>query len=360
MLCLATNACGVRSVPRDTFESGIWTALWDAARHSSWVGMTAWDLVQPAFIFMVGLALPYSLAARTARGDSRSNQVWHAFRRALVLVLLGVFLASNGSARTEFVFDNVLAQIGLAYPVVFAALLLPWRWQVVLVATVLLATFGAFAAYPVPVDGAAEAPLEGFFAHWNPHSNAAAAFDRVFLNLFPRAEPLAETEGGYQTLSFVPSIANMFAGVWVAAWLRQARASGVPAARGLVVAGLVVVALGVAVSFACPVVKRVWTPSFALLSSGVTVLVFAVFYWLIDVRGVDVLASAFVDMGVNSLAVYLLIELARPWIEASVFTHVAWWFMPVRILPAVASCVAGAALWGLARWMRKNKVFLRI
>src|SRR5262249_16648647 len=87
--------------------------------HVDWMGCSFWDLIQPSFMFMVGVAMPYSYASRKAKGDSEDKIRVHVVIRSIILILLGIFLSSNGEKETNFTFVNVLTQIGLGYTFVF-------------------------------------------------------------------------------------------------------------------------------------------------------------------------------------------------------------------------------------------------
>jgi predicted acyltransferase len=87
--------------------------------HPDWRSCSFWDLVQPSFMFMVGVAVPYSVASRRAKGDSQGQILGHALWRSLILIFLGVFLSSNGAKQTDWTFVNVLSQIGLGYTLLF-------------------------------------------------------------------------------------------------------------------------------------------------------------------------------------------------------------------------------------------------
>src|SRR5512135_2913196 len=95
--------------------SSFWHFLAHHQTHVEWIGCSLHDLIQPSFSFLVGVALPFSLASRSARGQSRSRMTLHAFWRALVLVLLGVFLRSVGQPETNWTFEDTLSQIGFGY-----------------------------------------------------------------------------------------------------------------------------------------------------------------------------------------------------------------------------------------------------
>ena len=119
MLLMASSGFGIAQVAAGFPNSAVWHFLGQECEHATWSGCTLWDLIQPAFMFMVGVALPWSIANRQARGESFGKLFVHALRRALILVLLGVFLTSAWSRRTEWQFTNVLLQIGLGYPFLF-------------------------------------------------------------------------------------------------------------------------------------------------------------------------------------------------------------------------------------------------
>jgi heparan-alpha-glucosaminide N-acetyltransferase len=283
MLLMASAGLGLTQVARGHPDSPVWQWVGRHCEHASWAGCTLWDLIQPAFMFMVGVALPWSLANRRSRGSSTASLFGHSLWRSLLLVLLAVFLTSAWSPRTEWIFPNVLAQIGLGYPFLFLIALTRPRTQAWTAAALLVGYGLLFALYPVPTAGVEPAspdtPLfTGWEAHWNKGTNAAAAFDRWFLNLFPRSEPFTRNEGGYQTLNFIPSLATMIFGVLAGQLLR----SGLPMrtkVRRLVLAGVAGIVVGGLLGWTgtCPIVKRIWTPSWALYSGGWVTLILAGF-----------------------------------------------------------------------------------
>jgi hypothetical protein len=192
----------------------VWRFLAFHQSHVEWRGCSLHDLIQPSFSFLVGVALPFSLAARAARGQSPVWMALHAAWRALLLVLLGILLRSVGQPRTNFTFEDTLTQIGLGYFPLFLLGRASPRWQWLAVAGILAGYWAAFALYPLPgpdfdypaVGVPAGWPhlAAGFPAHWNKNSNLAWAFDCWFLNLFPRGKPWAFNGGGYATLRDCP------------------------------------------------------------------------------------------------------------------------------------------------------------
>src|SRR5262245_42886567 len=215
---MASGGLGLAQATRHLDPGSPSKWLGDQVEHTEWTGATLWDFIQPAFMFLVGVALPWSLASRTARGQHFGALLAHALWRSLVLVLLVVFLTSAWSPQTVWVFTNVLAQIGLGYPVLFLLAFARPRTQWLAAGGILVAYWLAFALHPLSASDfdweAVGVPdhwphLAGFAAHWEKGANLAAAFDRWFLNLFPRPSPFVSDEGGYQTLNFIPFLATM-------------------------------------------------------------------------------------------------------------------------------------------------------
>src|SRR3989441_11091339 len=99
--------------------SGFWHLLCHHQEHVDWVGCSLHDLIQPSFSFLVGVALPFSIASRVARRQTFGWMTLHAFWRALVLILLGVFLRSTHAQQTNWTFEDTLSQIGLGYGMLF-------------------------------------------------------------------------------------------------------------------------------------------------------------------------------------------------------------------------------------------------
>jgi heparan-alpha-glucosaminide N-acetyltransferase len=135
--------------PRNRF----WELLCHHQSHVEWVGCSLHDLIQPSFSFLVGVALPFSLVGRLARGQSRVRITAHALRRSLILVFLGVFLRSLNSSKTNFTFEDTLSQIGLGYTFLFVLALYSRRVQWAALALILIGYWGAFALYRLPGQG---------------------------------------------------------------------------------------------------------------------------------------------------------------------------------------------------------------
>lgn len=373
MLLMISAGLYMSRVAKSFPASGIWQILGYQTDHAMWRGCTLWDLIQPSFMFMVGVALPFSIANRQASGQAFGKLFGHALWRSLALVLLGIFLSSTGHKQTDFNFVIVLTQIGLGYPFLW---MLAWtspRKQFAASAAILLVYWAAFAVYPQPPPDFAYAQvgvagnwprLQGFAAHWEKNVNVAAAFDQWFLNRFPREKPFVFNEGGYQTLNFIPSLATMIFGLLAGGLLRSNR-SEVEKFRTLILAGVGGLALGwlLDVTGICPNVKRIWTPTFAIFSTGWTCLMLAAFYGVIEIRGWRRWAFPFVVAGMNSIALYCLSMLMKPFVRDRLKLHLSQdlfnAFGPIYS-PIVEMGSILIVLWLVSYWMYRRKLFLRI
>jgi predicted acyltransferase len=375
MLAMASGGLGLARVAQRFPESEPWGRLAFHVDHVAWRGCSFWDLIQPSFMFMVGVALPYSYASRLSRGESPGKMFAHAVWRAFALVLLAVFLSSpawvtahapaQGTAvgvagtllnrhdgMTNFVFTNVLAQIGLGYVFVYLLVGRGLRAQFGVIAAIFVGYTLFFGLYPV--SG------EGWFAHWQKNANAAHAFDVWFLNLFPRAEQFYFNEGGYQTLNFVPSLITMILGLMAGEMLRGPRRPW-DKFRVLVTAGAACLALGwVAGQVVCPLVKRIWTPSWAVYSAGWTFLLLAAFYLVIDLRGWRRWALPLVVVGMNSIAMYCMAQLMKGWVRGTLKTHFGQDIFTGTYGPIIDAAAVLFVLWLFCLWMYRQKVFVRI
>ena len=374
MVFMASEILEIPGVARKFPSSGFARFLEHNLDHVAWVGGAPWDLIQPAFMFMVGVALPFSIASRLAKGQTFGRMFGHSVYRAVMLAALGIFLRSQGRSQTYFTFEDVLTQIGLGYVFLF---LVGWarpRVQWIAAGLILFAYWAAFALYPLPSPGfdtttvgvAANWPhqLSGFAAHWNKNTNLAHSADVWFLNLFPRERPFAFNGGGYLTLNFVPSLATMIFGLLAGGVLRS-QTDGVAKVRRLVVWGISGIAAGFLLDALglCPSVKRIWTPSWTLLSTGWILLFLAGYYYVVDLKGHRRWAFPFVVVGANSIAMYVLVHVATDYVSRSFLIHLGRGIFEI-FGPALEPVLVGAAtlavFWGVLYWMYKNKILVRI
>ncbi len=372
MLLMMGEVLAFQSVAAALPESGFWKFLAHHQSHVAWIGCSLHDMIQPSFSFLVGVALPFSLTRRAASGQPRWRQTLHAFARALILVLLGVFLRSTGSDNTRWTFEDTLSQIGLGYGFLYLLGLRSAREQGLALTFILLGYWLLFALYPLPgatFDWAAagakpEGMLPGFAAHWSLNTNPAAAFDRWFLNLFPPDHWFKNNGAGYSTLSFIPTLGTMILGLLAGGVLRSDRT---PSARTrlFIIAGLASLAAGwlLGATGLCPVVKKIWTPSWVLFSGGWSFLLLACFYQVMDVWNRRRWAFALTVVGMNSIAAYLIAHLWAGFIESALPRHFGHAWHTFAGAPYERLIIGSAALlteWLILWWMRRNRIILRI
>jgi heparan-alpha-glucosaminide N-acetyltransferase len=352
-----------------------WKILAYNQTHVEWAGCSLHDLIQPSFSFLVGVAVPYSIASRLAKGGTFGKMFAHALWRALLLVSLGVFLRSTHSAQTYFTFEDTLSQIGFGYPFLFLLGFRPPRWQWAALGVILTGYWLAWALYPVPGPGFdyqsvgvasdwfQQHNYTGFAAHWNKNANLGNAFDQWFLNLFPREKPFVYNGGGYLTLSFIPTLGTMILGLVAGRWLREA-APRIPLKR-LLLAGVAGIAAGLFFHFThiCPVVKRIWTPSWTLFSGGACFLLLAGFSWVIDVKAHKKWAFPLVVIGMNSIVAYLLPHLVQDFIINSFRIHLGpqfFQFLGPGLEPLFRGMAVLLVFWAILHWMYRRKIFVKI
>jgi len=354
-------------------DSLFWHVLAWNQTHVEWAGMSLHDTIQPGFTFLVGVALPYSIASRINKGQSFGHMMVHTVWRSLLLIALGIFLRSTGSSQTNFTFEDTLTQIGLGYSFAFLLAYCRPRVQWIALGALLFGYWLAWALYPAPGPGfnyaAVGVPADwhhnftGFASHWNKNSNLGQAFDLWFLNLFPRASRFAFNDGGYLTLSFIPTLGTMLLGLKAGEWFRES-APKIPVKK-FVIAGVLLIGAGVVLHFTgiCPIVKRIWTPAWTLFSGGVCFLFLAAFSWIIDVKQYRRWAFPLVVVGMNSIAAYLIAHLWEDFIINNL--HINLGNSVFRIFgsglePFMLGVAVMLVYWFFLYWMYRRRLFLRI
>jgi predicted acyltransferase len=373
MLLMASDGFNFTDIFHKLPQSPLWHCLSYQTEHTEWRGCSLWDLIQPSFTFLVGVSLPFSLAKRKAGGQSFLPLMAHAAWRALALTFLGVFLRSLQHPQINFTFEDTLSQIGMGY---FFLFLLAWtspRVQIGSLACILIGYWAAFALYPLPPAGFDFSSVgvppgwphpAGFAAHWDKNTNLAAAFDHWFLNLFPREKPFLYNDGGYLTLSFIPTLGTMILGLLTGQFLRGPQ-SQLDKVKRLLLLGVGGLLLGMLLDATgiCPSVKRIWTPSWVIFSGGWTLILLAIFYALIDLKGWRAWAFPLQVVGLNSIAMYCMDHLWDMSIRNSVPIFLGrniYGLFGQTLAPATEMLFLLIILWVICFWMYRRKVFLKI
>ncbi len=373
MTLMVAEVLRLPTVAHSFAQSAFWAVVGFNTEHVDWQGGSLHDMIQPGFSFLVGAALPFSIANRKARGQSFRSMLGHAIWRALVLILLGIFLRSQHRPQTYFTFEDTLTQIGLGYVFLFLLGFVSLRAQVTALGLILAGYWAAFAMYPAPGPGfdytRVGVPADwghhysGFLSHWNKNSNLAWAFDTWFLNLFPREKPFEFNAGGYCTLSFIPTLGTMLLGLLAGQWVKSARAVE-QKLRGLVGAGaaLIVAALLLQWLGICPIVKRIWTPSFTLYSGGWVLLMLGALFAIVEVKGWQRWAFPLMVVGANSIAIYVMAGTMERYFLNALNIHLGkeTFAMFGAFEPAMRGAGVMVIFWLVLYWMYRRKIFVRI
>jgi heparan-alpha-glucosaminide N-acetyltransferase len=380
MLLMMAEVLQLARVAAGYPSSSFWKFLASNQTHVEWFGCSLHDTIQPGFSFLVGVALPYSIASRIAKGARFPELFAHALWRSLALAALGVFLRSMDRSMTYFTFEDTLSQIGFGYPFLFLLGYkntkpgwMNWIWAslgLILVGYWLL--WALYPAAPANFDwqmvGVSEAwnaqhNFTGFAAHWNKNVNFGNHFDQWFLNKFPREKPFEYNSGGYLTLSFIPTLGTMILGLIAGCWIRESRPK-FPMKKFLA-AGISGIALGLALHYShlCPVVKRIWTPSWTIFSGGICFLFLAAFAWVIEVKGFKKWAFPLIVIGMNSIAAYCIAHLLEGFLEISLRIHLGanfFQFAGAGLEPFFRGATILLCYWLILLWMFRRKLFLKI
>ena len=269
-------------------------------RHAKWEGLSLWDTIFPLFIFIAGVSFPFSFARQRERGDSALRMHGKILKRLFSLILLGMIY--NGILQfdfSDFRYASVLGKIGIAWAVAVVLYLHFGVRTRIGIAAAMLAGYWAILNVTAP-----DAPPGA--GSWTAAGCIPGYLDRIgFTPGHLYEENLLEPSG--LPVSFFGSSVTAMMGMLAGDVLRSAR-PGFTASRkalALALAGLFVLMAGVGVSLGCPVIKKLWTPSFTLLTGGYSFLMLALFYWIIDVKGFRRWCFFLKVVGVNSIAVYM-------------------------------------------------------
>ena len=325
---------------------GSWSAVYWPLDHAHWNGWTPTDLIFPFFLFMVGMALPFS--SRTGAAP--------ALRRAAILFGLGVFMAAYPRFDLATVrIPGVLPRIALCYLAAWAVRrVLPWRGQAVL-ALVLCALYWLLMTR-VSVPGVGPPSLE-------PETNLGAWLDRLLLpgHLWKQSRTW-DPEGLLGTL---PALATTLLGGLAGDWLRTERSPNQKTA-GLLGAGLVLTLAGLAWDPWFPINKSLWTSSYVLFTAGMAAYLFALVYWICDARGHAAWARPLVAYGRNAIFVFvasglllktlLLIKVPGSGVSLQAYAYRTLFGSWLPPYPAsLAHALAQVVGWGALLWVMDRR-----
>jgi len=320
--------------------------------HVEWNGFAFYDMIFPLFLFLAGVSMPYSFAARKTRGDTQKKIYLHILKRMLLLIVLGMLVNRVLELNPDNMrFASVLGRIGVAW---FLAALIVLnagiKWQVVWFWGLLIIYCLLLMLVPVPGFGAGVLTPEG---------NIAGYIDRLYLPGTMYTE-FNEPEG---ILSTIPSVATALLGVFAGHLLRLERSglTGTRKALTLIIAGIVSLLLGMLWGTFFPINKNLWTSSFVLYAGGWSLILLGLFYLVTDVWKIRKWAFFFVVIGMNSITIYFLQH------RILKFDQIRDFFLkgiqdlsPAGIQPLISALGYIAVVWLFLRFLYKNKIFLKV
>jgi heparan-alpha-glucosaminide N-acetyltransferase len=360
MLAMLSGGFGFLEISHRFPSSSLWGFLATQFNHAPWEGCTFWDLIQPSFMFMVGVAIPFSYSRRREKGQSHARIYAHALVRAAILVALGLvgvlmlrrLVLFKAPWPVPIQTTHILVQIGVTYGLAFPLVRRRAATQLAVAVAILAAYYVAFLLYP--------APEPGLFAHWNRSTNLGAAWDQWLVDLSP-SDWLDHVHAlGLTSLNFIPGVSTVLTGMLVGEFLRgprSARTKTAWLARGGAACFVVGWLLGRTL---CPMVKLIWTPSFAIYSSAWTLWFLAAFYWVIEVRGWRGWSLPLVVVGLNSIAVFVLYFTVDWWIWKGWTVVLGRGLFESVYGPLWSSLATLVVLWGTAAALYWRRIFIRL
>ncbi len=337
MLVLVSGGFGFAELAR---RNPAFAGLADQFEHNPWEWITFWDLIQPAFMFMVGVAMPFAFARRMEQGVPGRQLFRHVAARSFRLMLVSQILISVSRGKMQFQLTNVLAQIAITYFICYLIMQLRFRWQAVLAALILIGHWVLYVAFP---------GTEGPFL--SKTTNIGAVIEDF---LFHRPNP-----GYWVSINFITSTVTTLFGVWTGRLLQSDRSSA-QKMRLLAVSAAACFGLGVIIHPWNPIIKRICTTSFTIYSTGWVLLMLLAFYWVIEVKGYRRWAFPLTVVGANSIFIYSVDMVLRGWLDKSlgVFTLRFEWLG--NFAPVAQSCAVLLLIWYLCYWLHQRKIFFKL
>ena len=342
MFMLVTGIAGIFNGLVAEGKGGAIIALIDKQLdHAEWNGLYAWDLIQPFFMFIVGVAMPFSLSKRLARGDSWKKAFYHALTRSFWLLVLGFML---GAGKDSFDLTNVLAQLSFTYIVAFLLLQKDVKWQLLVSFAMILLSDLLYRFWPV----------EGFNQPFTPDHNFGSWVDLAITGSL--------NSGHWVAFNAVPTAAHTIWGAIVGKLLMMEW----PHRKKLLIlflTGLTGIIIGYSMDHFIPIIKRICTSSFIIASGGWCLTAMAFSYWLIDVMNFRKLALFFAIVGMNPIFIYLFSNLGGKRLltrMAEPFTSRFFFWTSDITINMITIIVVAAMVWYICYFLYKRKVFIKI
>lgn len=346
MFFLVAGGAGVFRALRDPlFADSFLGPLLVQFSHHEWNGLYFWDLIQPFFMFIVGVAMPFAFAKRITRGDTSLQRFKHVLYRSFMLFFLGVFIHSFSAGKPAWELWNVLTQLSFTYLVAYLMMNKGTRTQIIFTVGLLVATELFYRFWAVP----------GFDQPFVKDHNFGSWMDMLLMGKINNG-------GGWVAINAIPTTAHTIWGVLCGKLLMSDRTDRNKLIR-LLSFGLGMVILGYAMDPITPIIKRICTSSFVIVSGGWAILALALFYWIVDVKKKVAWATFAMIVGMNSIFIYMVAntiggDTVKKSIAIFTYGFLSWLGDPVVNLLTALLTLGG--YWYLCYWLYQKKIFIKI
>jgi len=317
--------------------------------HHPWNGLRFWDLIQPFFMFIVGVAMPFSYAKRIKMGEPKSKITRHIIQRCIILLALGVGLHCGYSKKMVWELWNVLSQLSVT--IIIAWFLMQYKWSVQIAVSIglLILTEIAYRTFP----------LEGYNQPFVKDHNFGSWMDMVLMGKINNG-------GGWVAINFIPTAAHTIWGVLTGQLLMSDKTQ-IQKVKLIATAGFAALAAGYLLDWTSvtPIIKRICTSSFVLASGGWALLALALSYWVIDIKKNTRWIFVFTVVGMNSIFIYVFMgTVGEQWLNdfVAIFTKgiLSWFSATEFFMNLITSLTILALEWLLCYYLFIKKIFFRI
>lgn len=347
MTLLIAEAAGVY-VALHGFDEPWVKAAAEQFMHPPWEGLRFWDLVQPAFMFIVGVAMVFSMRKRAERGEGKARRFGHILKRCVILFLLGTGLHCIYAGEPVFELWNVLTQLSVTILIAYALMELPIAAQLLISLGLIGATDMAYRFILIP-------PYDQPFG---PGANLGSYVDMLLMGRL--------NSDHWVAVNCVPSAAHTIWGVLAGRVLSGDRGTA-KKAMTLALWGVAGIAIGYGLAYVgyAPIIKRTCTGPFVVVSGGWCVLALAVFYAVYDGLGFRAGGWVVAVVGMNPILIYLIAEsMGYSWLNPKVGIFVEGWLGMAGVAGPTAALtnalVVWALLWGLCWWLYRKRIFVKV
>lgn len=343
-LLIGTFTGIARILNNPEFDGTILSFLGTQITHHNWHGLRFWDLIQPYFMYIVGLSMPIAIGKRINRGDS-SKSIWtHVLKRSLLLMFLGIYIECVYAGKFIMQTQNVLFQIGFTYFVSFLIMRKSNLFQILFSLGLLILIDAAFRLFPV----------EGYNQAFTPDKNFGAFIDSIINTNI--------SSGHWTSINAVTTTAHTIWGV-LTGYLLISERDQYKKLWILLAFGFGCLLSGYLLDLYTPIIKRIATSSFTLVSGGYSILTMALFFWIIDIKKWNPGNLFFAVIGMNPLFIYLFASVGGARLLKSIFypfTSSVFFFADDLYIQLINVIISWLGLWYICYFMYKKKVFIRI